>query len=124
MEWELETVNERLDRGAATFSDLRRATELLTPKPTPPWKIVGIVVTVAVLLAGWVWQAAKYPNRDEFNSVREEVGILKIEQVKMQADIDAIVDSQARVERGIEEIKQDLRNHVTSVPAAPRNKKP
>jgi len=123
LEWELEQVETRLDKGAQAFSDIRNEHQQLrdavAPKPTPTWKVIAVGLTVITLLAGWVWQAAKYPNRDEFDTVRREVNTLKLDQVKIQKDIESIKASQERVEDGIGVIQTDIRSYVANSLAAP-----
>lgn len=128
IEWEQESIRERLNAGAETFSEMTQSQKELheqirearKPVPTPWWKIVGLMVGVLSMILVWVWYAAKYPNRDEFNNARQqnteraktlERGLqqLKLEQVQIKSDVRSIKDSQSRTEKHVDEIKKDIK---------------
>lgn len=125
MEWQQESIDKRLNEGAETFSEVRQSIkdihEQLKPKPIPMWKVASFALTIMLLVGAWIWQAARYPDRDEFNEARQtgeaktdlvqiEVTHLKLEQVKMQSNISQIKSSQARTERDVGEIKSDIKS--------------
>lgn len=123
-------VEERLRAGTETMSRLKssldavhkeamESIEALRPRPTPWWKIASIAVGVASVIGALIWQAARYPDRQEFEAgqerqsdnldrVRGHVNEIKLEQVQIRGDVDAIRSSQARVEKSQEAISERL----------------
>lgn len=108
VEWEHESIKKRLAEGAKSFSEVRTGLEQikdeLKPKPTPLWKMVSVAITIGIIVCAWVWQAAKYPDRAEFNRVHQQVESLKLEQVEIRADVKSIKESQARTEEDMREL--------------------
>jgi len=76
-----------------------------------PWKVASVALGFVMMMLVWVWQAAKYPDRTEFNSVHSEVQELKLKQVEIRADVKSIKESQDRSEK-------DLRELLTRTPKA------
>ena len=70
-------LGDRLDDGAERFSVMRRQIDQiearLAPKPADKWKAAGLILTGAVLLFTWVWQAARYPDRSEYAALSAKV---------------------------------------------------
>jgi len=114
VEVQQESIDKRLREGAESFSTLRKSIdevhEKIKPKPVPTWKVVAVAITALALLGGWVWQAAQYPDRDEFEAVRQETSAIKIEQVRIQADLRAMRDGQQNIEEDIDEIAKDVKS--------------
>jgi len=134
VEWRTEAIDERLAQGAEAFSDLRnsmadvrsdiqqahdRFQEAIQPKPMAVWKIAGLVLTVVVLVSSWIWQAAKYPNREEFNASKQEsqlsqeklsdeIDSVKLKQAEIRTDQMLIKDSVQRQEKAQEKIDYKL----------------
>lgn len=52
--------------------------------------IVGPLLGAVMVLAGIIWQAAKYPERSEFNSVRDDVIATKQSTALHQFRLDGI----------------------------------
>lgn len=106
--YQIESIEKRLSDGADAFAKVRASIEDVRkeqqPKPTPPWKIASIAIAIATMVLAWVWQAAKYPDRSEFNQVNSKVQELKLDQVQIQSDINAIKASQTRVEKNIDKL--------------------
>lgn len=128
VEWEQEAIHKRLNDGARTFSEITQTQkelhEAIADAKKPPavqwWKIAGLIATILILVITWVWQAARYPDREEFNRARQQtedrakgldngLNDLKLEQVKIQSSVQAIKDSQARTEKAVDEIKADIK---------------
>jgi hypothetical protein len=128
IEWEQEAIHSRLNDGARTFAEITQTQKELheeiadakKPVPLQWWKVAGLILTILVLVVTWVWQAAKYPDREEFNRARQateerakghdkDLSDLKLEQVKIQSGVKAIKDSQARTEKSMDEIKTDIK---------------
>lgn len=129
IEWQQDAIDKRLSEGAETFSEVRQSIkdihDELKPKPIATWKIASFALTIMLLVGAWIWQAARYPDRTEFNEARQateakankvqaDVQHLRMEQVKIQADIKAIKSSQARTEKGMGEIKTDIKTLATT----------
>jgi uncharacterized coiled-coil protein SlyX len=124
----------RLENGQKEFMALREEQRALraaieqhardmAPKPMSRLQvfafIAGPVVGVALVLGGFVWQAARYPDRGEFNaaqssaveSAREtEKKLLTLEGAQaLQAQrLEAIGDANARHESALDKIDAKL----------------
>lgn len=65
-----------LDKGAETFSQMRKDLDDAKPKPASKLAIASLVVLVAVPLAGTfgmaIWNASRYPERSEFEAVKAQ----------------------------------------------------
>lgn len=107
-EWErVVRIEGRLESGQKEFSGMREhirrietqvadLREAAVPKPLGRMQllafILGPIIGVSVLLGGYVWQVAKYPNREEFNeSVREQVNA----QIALAARTQGVENRQA-----------------------------
>ena len=123
-------VDERLRGGAQTFAELKAAieavrdeaqqgVEALRPKPMPAWKLVASCAGMIVFVATLIWQAARYPTREEYNQsqattrenideVRLDVGAIKLEQVQIKGSVEHVRDALTRVERSQEAITEQL----------------
>ena len=89
--WELESVQNRLADGAETFASLkRRLQKLETPKPLQVTKVAAVVIGALAMVFGWVWQAARYPDRAEYSALKTRI-----------ADLRERLDVQIETERGI-----------------------
>lgn len=112
VEWEQEAIEKRLREGAAAFASVRDSIddvrEQIKPKPVPTWKVIAASLSALALIGGWIWQAAQYPNRDEFEAVRSESAAIKIEQVRIQADLRSMRESQTNIETNLRDIAKDV----------------
>jgi hypothetical protein len=83
------------------------------PPPTPAWKITLAFAGIFVFVVTVLWQAARYPNRAEFegaqetttqhlDTLRENINAIQIEQTMVRGDVNAIRNSQHRIERSQE----------------------
>lgn len=109
-EWKAEVTDKRLHEGAESFEMTRQSLELLRsrleeairPKPFPAWKLAGLFAGLVSLVAGWIWQAARYPDRQEFQSLQSKVDT-ELEKLReshriLQTDAALIKASQERQE--------------------------
>lgn len=107
----------RLSDGAKTFHKHEdRLADLearMLPKPADKWKVAGLVIGVLLTVAAWVWQAARYPDRAEYNGLAQ-----KVEQLDDQVDgrvrllREAQVDAATKVMllgRDFEQVKEALK---------------
>jgi hypothetical protein len=82
----------RLREGAEAFSDLRKA---IAPKPMSLVKILPVLVVGVLSLLGFVWAAARYPDRHEFdtkiNSVQTDVAAMRLELAQTTWKLDALL---------------------------------
>jgi uncharacterized damage-inducible protein DinB len=106
LEWWRKDIQRRLQEGAQSFDDLRKA---IRPQPKPLWVIFSFALTVAMIITGAIWTAAHYPNRNEFDSLKDhvvkmelhftdEIGNLKVGMAELKGTVDTIKDSTRRVE--------------------------
>jgi len=86
------TTDARLREGAEAFSDLRKA---IAPKPMSLVKILPVLVVGVLSLLGFVWAAARYPDRHEFdtkiNSVQTDVAAMRLELAQTTWKLDALL---------------------------------
>jgi hypothetical protein len=79
----------RLREGAQAFSDLRKA---VAPQPLTLGKVWLPLAAIAITLLGFVWAAARYPDRHEFdakiNSTQSDVATMRVELAKIAAQLD------------------------------------
>lgn len=73
------------------------------------WKSLGVILAILGMVLPWIWQAARYPDRTEFNEVKQEFRAsekelskelrhIGAEQRVIKNDIGYIRDSQKRIE--------------------------
>jgi len=121
VEWELEAVErrlvERLDNGAERFSAHKRQLadleQRMQPKAADKWRVAGFIVGVAVMVGGWVWQAAKYPDRSEYAAIQTRIDALD-DQVdnRIQLLREAQVDSATKtmlIGRDLEQLTEAVK---------------
>lgn len=66
--------------------------------------VLGPVVAVGAMIAGLVWQAARYPTRVEFDSLREGVVQIRVDQAVMSRDMREASRQGDRIEKKVEEL--------------------
>lgn len=122
-EWKQEQSDDRFRQGADTFQKITESIELLNekiaPKPTSMLKILGLIAmflgAVGTPTIALIWQAARYPDRLEFDATRREfaaaqkdveikIGTLATQQAVMtqqvsvvQASVNAAVTEQSSI---------------------------
>ena len=94
VEWRLQRAKDaalegRLREGAESFGELRRA---VAPKPLTLSKVWLPLASLVLVLLGFVWAAARYPDRHEFdakiNSTQSDVATMRVELAKIAAQLD------------------------------------
>ena len=138
LEWESEQNRQRLKEGADSFTALRDSIqeqrealneahkkwtkqwiEATSPKPINIKSVIAIGITIAMIIGGWIWSLARYPDREEFNAaqksfetetrlVKEDVEEVKVEQIRLSNEVRYIRDSVERQERRQEQLDQKL----------------
>lgn len=68
--------------------------------------ILGPVVAVGAMVAGLVWQAARYPTRVEFDSLREGVVQIRVDQAVMSRDMREQSRQGDRIEKKVEQLAE------------------
>lgn len=122
LEWALEhheqATRQRLDQGAQHFSKLETALENLKPKPKT-LQIIGVGFGIVTFVGALIWQAARYPDRTEFNqAIRQlqqensttsaDMHKMQMDSLVMQKNIESIQGSQEREERATDQIREKL----------------
>jgi hypothetical protein len=102
-------LTERLNAGANKFGALE---EQLRPKPRSPWTYIGALFGIVVFVGSIIWQAAKYPDREEFQAANAGAGD-KIE--RLQADFSALQRSQDQITRDVAAIQHGQTRLETSM---------
>ena len=105
-EWRLRrekdvALESRLRDGAQAFSDLRAA---VAPKPLSLAKVWLPLAAIVLTLLGFVWAAARYPDRREFdakiNSTQSDVAGMRVELAKIAAQLDMAATIRAILKEG------------------------
>jgi len=91
LEWWRVEVERRLGTGVAQFTELKSAVNALQPKPRSFLSMLPFLVPVIILAGTMLWQAARYPDRKEFEAVRAELWQIRLEQVQSSAKLDLIL---------------------------------
>jgi hypothetical protein len=81
-------VDGRLREGAEAVSDLRAA---VAPKPLSLVKFLPTLIDGVLSLLGFVWAAAQYPSRREFETLKADLSAIRLEQVQTTAKLDLIL---------------------------------
>lgn len=79
------------------------------------WRTIGVIVGIIGMIVPWVWQAARYPDRAEFNEVKQEFRAsekemsrelrdISTEQHVIKKDISYIKESQRRIEDSVNRV--------------------
>ena len=98
-----ERTDARLRAGAETMDGLRQAIDELKPKPRSAWPFLTFGFVVALAMAGWIWQAARYPDRQDLAEVNRKIEIgnsklvdIIIEQEKIRGAIVRLQEAKRR----------------------------
>jgi prefoldin subunit 5 len=79
----LEHINAALDRIEETVTSQR-------PQPIKPWQVIGAAMPFLLLFAGWVWAAARYPEREEFRVLQGQYEELRIQLLMLRHSSDDV----------------------------------
>ena len=92
--WRLE-VERRLHEGVATFEGIKREVGALQPKPRSVLSMLPFLIPVVILAGTMLWQAARYPDRREFdaklNTVQADVAAIRLEQAQATIKLDMLL---------------------------------
>ena len=92
--WRLE-VERRLHEGVATFEGIKREVGALQPKPRSFLSMLPFLIPVVILAGTMLWQAARYPDRREFdaklNTVQADVAAIRLEQAQATIKLDLLL---------------------------------
>ena len=117
LEGALEKTNARLAQGAQTFSSTdERFAELHTKIEGGGKMVFAVPFALLLFLGGLIWQAASYPNRDEFNKLRSRTHQIQLKQTEINSDVQAIRGSQTRIEASVAKIGDKLDEVLLSTP--------
>ncbi len=138
VEWQMESIGERLNKGAESFSDVRASIgdvrkdikeahehfqAAVKPKPMPIWKILGMGFSILCVVATVIWMFARYPDRVEFKAVEDEIDVVKSRQIEMGAEQKLIKSSVDRQERTQEKIETKLNKLLEKRPDQPSRRR-
>lgn len=109
-------IDTRLREGAETFATFRDSLRTLTarvePRAVTPSRIAAaafaLVVSLGIPIASWIWQAARYPDRSEFNGIRSSVTEMQAAQTQLKADLYIHADSFKRADDRQQAIEKKL----------------
>jgi hypothetical protein len=92
--WRLE-VERRLHDGVSQFTDIKSEVNRLQPKPRSFTSMLPFLIPVVILAGTMLWQAARYPDRREFdaklNTVQTDVAAIRLEQAQIAIKLDMIL---------------------------------
>jgi hypothetical protein len=95
--WRLE-VERRLSAGVAQFTELKNSMSALQPKPRSFTSMLPFLIPVIILAGTMLWQAARYPDRREFEDVKVQMSSFRVEQAKTTEQLVRALESVARLE--------------------------
>jgi hypothetical protein len=113
LEWGRKDINRRLGEGAQTFSEIKKMVESVekktAPHPKPILPILGFGLTLLMIIVGGAWAAAHYPNRNEFDQVKDhvvrlelhftnEISSLKLELAELKGTVSSVKEGVQRME--------------------------
>lgn len=114
------SINDRLGQGAKTFSEIEKQVEVLNEKIQPKWTTI---VPIALVVGGWIWVAARYPDPGKFETLQGQVQQLQMRQVEVNSELsgmnkalDALETRNARIEDKLDAV---LRPAVPVIKVAP-----
>lgn len=121
LEWRSDAFNDRLNMGSSTFAEMKHELDQLKPKPIHAWKIISTIIGVALVIAGFIWQAARYPDRTEYNAnvyrtnqenitMQREIQDLKEQQIQQVSDVKTTREAINRIEQKQDKIEDKLDN--------------
>lgn len=94
----------RFHSGMESFQALRLEQEeirkTVVPKPMTRLQlfgyIAGPILAVCLLFYQFVWQASKYPDRDEFDELDKKLRNMEIQQIEFKSEINQKLDELLR----------------------------
>lgn len=105
LEWSAEETQKRLNNGASAFSEIEKQIEDVNAKISPKWTSVG---TVALIVMGWVWVAARYPGPEKFEKLQDQVQQMQLQQAEVNADLGGMHKSLDEIEKRNARIESKL----------------
>lgn len=110
------SIDARLGAGAKTFSEIEKQVETLNEKIQPKWTTI---IPIALVVGGWIWVAARYPDPGKFEALQGQVQQLQMRQVEVNSELsgmnkalDALETRNARIEDKLDAV---LRPTATKV---------
>jgi hypothetical protein len=96
--WQRE-IERRLGEGVKQFGEIKIAVndlqQAVRPKPLSVMKFLPVLVVGTLSLLGFVWAAARYPDRHEFdtkiNTVQTDVAAMRLEQAQITGKLDMLL---------------------------------
>jgi len=98
---ELEKTRETIDEKITALDVQIRA---LAPKPAPLGRVLIAVAPIVLVLLGFVWGAARYPDRPEFAAVERRVAEIEAQIRLAVQDREVSRATLARIEAGLARI--------------------
>lgn len=80
----------RLDAGARTFDVLREKIVELKPTPIPWTQKMALAVAILGLVSGAAIVVIRAPSREDFEQLRTQITQMQLEQVRMNAAVEAM----------------------------------
>jgi hypothetical protein len=90
--------------GMESFQNLREEQEeirkTVVPKPMTRLQLFGFIagpiLVVGLLFYQFVWQASRYPDRDEFDELDKKLRSMEIQQIEFKSEINQKLDELLR----------------------------
>jgi len=94
-EFTLKAIGERLNTGAATFTRQEDRLKKVEDGRNPKWSTVA---AIGMVVAGWIWVFSRYPDPQQFQTLKEKVEQMQINSVELKRDIGEIQKQQNSID--------------------------
>lgn len=92
----------RLHDGASTFAAIKLEVEAVKKTTTMPiWKIAIIVFAIISPVAAVAFNAARYPDRGEFERLKGQVDSLRFDEAQHHTELKGAIDGLTRAIDGV-----------------------
>lgn len=110
----VDAVNSRLNNGAKTFSEIEQQVKAVNEKVSPRW---AAVIPIGLVVGGWIWVAARYPDPTKFETLQEQVQGLQMRQVEVNAELSGMGHTLDSIEKRNARIEDKLDQALRPAPA-------
>lgn len=94
-EFTMKTIGERLNTGAATFTRQEDRLKKMEDGRNPKWSTVA---AIGMVVAGWIWVFSRYPDPQQFQTLKEKVEQMQINSIELKRDIGEIQKQQNSID--------------------------
>lgn len=100
-EFTLKAIGERLNTGAATFTRQEDRLKKVEDGRNPKWSTVA---AIGMVVAGWIWVFSRYPDPQQFQTLKEKVEVMQLNGVELKRDIGEIQKQQNSIDAKLDKV--------------------